>query len=113
MDERNKVDYGDLNDDKLKKVHWENDEPPKDLCGERRCFAYDDGQCDILNDTDFGTGICPFFKTRKEYRAGLEVRRKKCADTSSPSDDDFLSANAGLMDEIAELNAEADRIERG
>ena len=88
--------------DEMEKVSWGEDGPPKDLCGERNCFAYEDGQCICLNDTEFGTGTCPFFKTKEEYRAG-------CA----AAGDDFLSANAGLMDEIAELNDRADRIERG
>lgn len=83
---------------------------PPNLCGQRSCFAYRNGKCACLDDTDFGGKACPFYKTRKQYAAGLVAfGRAKPDDT----EDDFLKDNELLMEEIAFLNAEADRMERG
>lgn len=30
------------------------------------CFAFRDGKCDCMTDTDFKGGICPFYKTKEQ-----------------------------------------------
>lgn len=87
-----------------------NMEATPDLCGQRGCFAYKDGHCDCLRDTDFGGRGCPFFKTMKQYEADL---KRTAADRQTAGKaDDFLTENAGLMEELAAMEAEAERIAR-
>ena len=99
----------------ISKVVWEG-EVPKDLCGNRGCFAYIDGQCDCLADTDFGGSACPFFKDRKQYERELKDAgnggRSAAENATQYDDDDFLAQNADAVAEIAGMEAEADRIER-
>ena len=80
-----------------------------DLCGQRGCFSYRDGHCDCLCDTDFNGRGCPFFKSVKQHED--ELRRSPEAQREVP-EDDFLEANAGFMEELAAMEAEADRIAR-
>ena len=101
----------------IKKVQWEGN-VPKDLCGNRSCFAYAEGQCDCLSDTDVG-GRCPFYKTKKQLEreqreASAKAINSKSGTPLEPGDeeDDFLEMNAGLISEIRGLYDEADRIER-
>lgn len=42
-------------------------------CGMHKdCFAYDEGECTILKDTDFGKRDCPFYKKHREDVRGKE-----------------------------------------
>lgn len=46
-----------------------------EMCGEldgKLCYAWMNGQCRALRDTDFGDKPCPFFKTDEEYREGIK-----------------------------------------
>ena len=41
---------------------------PKPKCSSHAdCHAYKNGECIALIDSNFGTGDCPFYKTRSEY----------------------------------------------
>lgn len=80
---------------------------PSDLCGQRGCFSYRDGHCDCLCDTDFNGRRCPFFKSVKQHED--ELRRDPELQRKVP-EDDFLEANADFMEELAAMEAEADRI---
>lgn len=44
----------------------------KCLQHETDCFAYWQGECRALTDTDFKDRPCPFFKTNAEYAEGLK-----------------------------------------
>lgn len=96
----------------------------KDVCGQRGCFSYRDGHCECLADTDFNGRACPFFKTVKQYEDDLKQasgasKASKASDkkgegkAEGSSGMDFLSANADFMDELEELEDEADRIAEG
>ena len=78
-----------------------------DVCGQKSCFAYRDGHCDCLSDTDFNGRGCPFFKSMKQYEEDL----KKTANMSKEPEDDFLLANADLIAELDAMEEEAKHIE--
>ena len=80
-----------------------------DICGQRGCFAYREGHCDCLSDTDFGGRGCPFFKSVKQYEE--ELVKYSRPDKSAAETDDFLAANADLIKELDAMEAEAERIE--
>ena len=82
----------------------------KDACGQKGCFSYEDGHCQCLSDTDFGGRACPFFKTIKQYERDLAAHPLKSE--YGAEEDDFLSANADLINELSDMDAEAARIER-
>ena len=103
----------------------------KDICGQRRCFSYREGHCECLRDTDFGGRACPFYKTVEQYEEDLRrasgagsIKPKSMPMTSTETEKseaqkhalsgiDFMSANASIMDELAEMEAETKRIEKG
>lgn len=85
----------------------------KDACGQRGCFSYQDGHCGCLSDTDFGGRACPFFKTVRQYEKELRsypMIEKHMQEYGE--EDDFLSANRDLIDELVSIEEEAERIER-
>ena len=82
----------------------------KDVCGQKGCFSYQEGRCQCLSDTDFGGRACPFFKTIKQYEKDLQAHPLKGA--YMEAEDDFLAANKDLIEELASIEDEAERIER-
>ena len=82
----------------------------KDVCGQKGCFAYLEGHCQCLSDTDFGGRACPFFKTVKQYERDLAAHPLKAED--GEDEDDFLKSNADLINELSAMEDEAERIER-
>jgi len=44
------------------------------MCLQERCdcFAFNCGECEVLRDTNFGSRVCPFYKTKAEYEEGLK-----------------------------------------
>ena len=82
----------------------------KDVCGQKGCFSYQEGRCQCLSDTDFGGRACPFFKTVKQYEKDLQAHPLKGA--YMEAEDDFLAANKDLIEELASIEDEAERIER-
>lgn len=81
----------------------------EDVCGQRGCFAYREGHCDCLSNTDFNGRACPFFKTMEQYEEGL--RRTAVSKDDTP-EDDFLAANKDLIAELDAMEAETRRIEQ-
>ena len=46
------------------------------VCSRKDCFAYREGCCIVLLDTDFGRRSCPFYKTEEEFRRGQQPRKR-------------------------------------
>lgn len=49
---------------------------PKDIsCNRLDCFAYKDGNCVALNDTNFKGRPCPFYKPVIKYEEKAEEKK--------------------------------------
>lgn len=46
-------------------------------CAKGDCFAYKDGGCSALTDSDFGKRKCPFFKTKEQVETEREAAEKR------------------------------------
>lgn len=63
-------------------------------CKMTRCFAYKNGSCRALQDTDFGKKPCPFYKTTKQNeKQKAEAILKYKARTGL---DHYVDPNSGM-----------------
>ena len=59
-----------------------------------RCFAYKNGSCRALQDTDFGKKPCPFYKTVKQNeKESAEAMLRYKARTGL---DHYVDPNSGM-----------------
>ena len=110
VEEVEEVDEAEEVDETDELIDDENFKTERNHCGSRKCFSYRDGYCYCLRDTDFKGRGCPFFKTRKQLEAEM---KKMSAEKDAGSFDEFLEKNADCIKELAALDAEAARIEKG
>lgn len=63
------------------------------------CFAYKDGICRILKDTDFGDRACPFFKTQEQAdEDNRRTRERLIAEGRSDLIEKYYLENGGVSD---------------
>ena len=43
------------------------------VCDKARCFAYENGKCDLLTENNFGDQQCPFYKTKAQVAKEKEL----------------------------------------
>lgn len=76
----------------------------KNLCSKKDCFAYKNGTCIVLNNTDFGHRTCCYFKKKETDREELIHRISSLMNENNL----LLSKNKELTGENERLRKEAD-----